>query len=213
MWRFWFAGIIVAAAVATMIALGLWQLQRSSENSARMEYYETNQLLAPVALASVRSDDPRNLFRTVTAPCFQPSGWQVDSGRSVADAATDNAGWRHIVTCAAQSDQPIFLVVIGVSDDPLARPSWTGGVVTGTLITEPQRSGLLGRLFRSAPSLRPMVVARDAAPGLLPSLQPDPSSLPDNHIAYAVQWFIFAFAAALIFLLALRGRLRRRVLA
>ena len=208
MWRTWFAGIIVTASVMTMIALGLWQLQRSAEKAVLMESYATNQLLAPVGLSSISAVDPQQLFRTVTATCAQPSDWQVDSGRSVSHGASDNAGWRHIVTCDAQGGQPAFLAVVGVSDDAATRPYWAGGTITGTLVTEPQRSGLLARLFGSPPRLRPMVVAHDPVAGLLPAMRPDPSSVPDNHIVYAVQWFIFAFAAALIFLVALRQRLR-----
>ncbi|WP_430635488.1 SURF1 family cytochrome oxidase biogenesis protein [Sphingomonas hankookensis] len=53
-----------------------------------------------------------------------------------------------------------------------------------------------------------MIVSDRAAPGLTPSRRPDPASLPDNHLAYAIQWFAFALAAVIIYLLALRRRSR-----
>ena len=37
---------------------------------------------------------------------------------------------------------------------------------------------------------------------------PDPGDLPNNHLAYAGQWFLFALAAAVIYVLALRRRRR-----
>jgi surfeit locus 1 family protein len=36
--------------------------------------------------------------------------------------------------------------------------------------------------------------------------RPNPDDVPNNHMAYAVQWFLFAAAAAVIYLLALRKR-------
>jgi surfeit locus 1 family protein len=53
-----------------------------------------------------------------------------------------------------------------------------------------------------------MLVADTPAPGLMPNPGPDPSSIPNNHLAYAVQWFLFAGLALLIYALALRKRLK-----
>jgi cytochrome oxidase assembly protein ShyY1 len=43
--------------------------------------------------------------------------------------------------------------------------------------------------------------------GLEPSAPPSVESIPNNHRAYAVQWFLFAAIAVLVYGLALRGRL------
>jgi cytochrome oxidase assembly protein ShyY1 len=51
-----------------------------------------------------------------------------------------------------------------------------------------------------------IVPAAALAPGLSPSRAPDPSSVPDNHLAYAVQWFAFAAMAIVIYAFALRRR-------
>ena len=40
--------------------------------------------------------------------------------------------------------------------------------------------------------------------------KPDLASVPNNHFAYAIQWFLFAGIALLIYGLALRKRLRER---
>ena len=39
---------------------------------------------------------------------------------------------------------------------------------------------------------------------LEPTARPELSSVPNNHLAYAVQWFLFATVAAIIYVLALR---------
>ena len=38
---------------------------------------------------------------------------------------------------------------------------------------------------------------------------PDPRDLPNNHLAYAGQWFFFALTALVIYILALRRRSTR----
>jgi cytochrome oxidase assembly protein ShyY1 len=43
-------------------------------------------------------------------------------------------------------------------------------------------------------------------PGLQASAPPDVATIPNNHTMYAVQWFIFAALAVVIYGLALRRR-------
>jgi surfeit locus 1 family protein len=49
--------------------------------------------------------------------------------------------------------------------------------------------------------------ASQPAPGLEPLAPPDPSDVPNNHLAYAGQWFFFALTALVIYVLALRRKL------
>jgi cytochrome oxidase assembly protein ShyY1 len=56
--------------------------------------------------------------------------------------------------------------------------------------------------------MRLRLVAATAPPGLEPSAPPSVAAIPNNHRSYALQWFLFAFIAALIYLLALRKQLR-----
>tara|TARA_B100000749_G_scaffold250516_1_gene215647 strand:+ start:41 stop:217 length:177 start_codon:yes stop_codon:yes gene_type:complete len=51
-----------------------------------------------------------------------------------------------------------------------------------------------------------MLIARSAPPGLKPLAPPSVADLPNNHLAYAVQWFLFAAVAVVIYILALRRR-------
>lgn len=41
------------------------------------------------------------------------------------------------------------------------------------------------------------------------SAPPSPDTIPNNHLSYAVQWFLFAGIAAVIYALALRQRWRK----
>jgi surfeit locus 1 family protein len=51
-----------------------------------------------------------------------------------------------------------------------------------------------------------MIVSDTGLAGLKPSPRPDPAEVPNNHLAYAVQWFLFAAVAVIIYPLALRYR-------
>ena len=53
-----------------------------------------------------------------------------------------------------------------------------------------------------------MLVADTPPAGLAKNEAPNFDSVPNNHLAYAVQWFLFAGIAAIIYLLALRRRAR-----
>jgi cytochrome oxidase assembly protein ShyY1 len=53
-----------------------------------------------------------------------------------------------------------------------------------------------------------MLVADQPASGLQPSAPPSIADIPNNHMAYAVQWFLFAATALVVYGIALRRRLR-----
>ena len=52
------------------------------------------------------------------------------------------------------------------------------------------------------------LVAASAPPGLEPSAPPSIERIPNNHRSYALQWFLFALIAAVIYVLALRKKLK-----
>ena len=70
----------------------------------------------------------------------------------------------------------------------------------------PAGQTLVARLFGGAAPREAMLIADRAAPGLEPTAPPSPADIPNNHLAYAVQWFLFASVAAIIYALALWRR-------
>ncbi len=190
------ATLVVALACATMIALGLWQLDRRDEKEVQLAVYRTNLGQPAIAFPTTAPIPDTALFRRSSAECSAVTGWQTQAGRS----AKGTSGYRWIATC------PGLLVDMGVTRDPKTRPSWSGGSVTGVITTEPSQTSLLSRMGGHVPALRPMLVADTPAPGLEASAPPSPDEVPNNHLAYAVQWFLFAGVAALIYVLALRRR-------
>lgn len=181
--------IIVAGAVAVMIALGIWQLARSAEKKALIARYAAARGLPEIALPAV--PDPRDppLFRRASAYCLTVTGWSAQAGRN----PKGDTGWVHVAACARGAEGPGFQAVMGWSPTP-APPRWAGGPVSGVIAPDK------AHVWR--------LVATTPAPGLLPARPPSLADVPDNHIAYALQWFFFAGAAAVIYLLALRRRAR-----
>ena len=92
-----------------------------------------------------------------------------------------------------------------MSADPKFVPQWKGGEVTGVVTAAPSDVGFFARITGKAPPARPMIVAALAAPGLEPTVPPQPPT-ENSSRWYAGQWFFFALTAALIYILALRRR-------
>jgi cytochrome oxidase assembly protein ShyY1 len=195
--------LLVAAAVATMIALGFWQLRRADEKEALQSRYGRNFALPAMALPSAAVADEALLFRRATAFCLEVTEWRTTGGK----AASGRGGTRFIANCRTGAEGPGFAADMGVSPDPKAKPAWRGGEVTGRIAAEPRSGSLLERLTGKSPPPRPMIVAERPAPGLQASAAPV-AEAPNNSLAYAFQWFFFAAAAAGIYVLALRKRSR-----
>ncbi|MET0238428.1 MAG: SURF1 family protein [Sphingobium sp.] len=195
--------IVVALAVAAMIALGFWQLGRRDEKERLIAQYAAN-LSLPETAYPANPADQSYLFRTVSAYCLRVVGWQTKGGQ----IPGGGPGWRHIATCATGAEGPGLVVDIGLSPDPKAVPKWTGGKVTGPAVPEPDNRSALERWFTHSPPPRLMVVSSTGLAGFAPSTRPDPADVPNNHLAYAVQWFLFAGVAVIIYALALRRRSR-----
>jgi cytochrome oxidase assembly protein ShyY1 len=196
--------LLVAAAVATMIALGFWQLRRADEKEALQRRYERNLTLEPMTLPMASVADETLLYRRATAYCLEVTSWRTLGGKS----RSGQGGTRFVADCRTGAEGPGFVADMGVSADPKAKPAWTGGEVSGRIAMEPRSGGLFERLSGKSPPPRPMIVSERPAPGLQASAPPV-AEASNNSLAYAFQWFFFAAAAAAIYLLALRKRQRK----
>ncbi|MFL9840084.1 SURF1 family protein [Sphingomonas sp. ST-64] len=196
--------ILVGLAVAAMIGLGIWQLDRRGEKEALIASLAANRDLPAMAFPSPPVGDA-HLFRRSGLMCLDVAGWSEQAGRD----ASGKSGWRHLADCRTGAEGMGVQVDMGVSTAPGMKPAWKGGAVTGTITHAPDSTPLLASLFGKRPPRNLMLVADTPAPGLAASAAPDPSSVPNNHLAYAVQWFLFAGIAMVIYVLALRWRERR----
>lgn len=183
--------LAVGVAVAAMVALGLWQLNvRLPEKEAELALLANNPGRPVVAFPA--SADESLLFRRATLQCRAP----VALRRAGAGAA----GYRVIATCAGGEQ-----VQLGTIRDPVGPVAWAGGPVGGRISHAPDARPVIARAFDHAPPPLLLVADRPAA-GLTANPTPDWRLVPNNHLSYAVQWFLFAGIAAVIYALALRRR-------
>lgn len=178
--------LLVLIAVGIMIRLGFWQLDRLHQKEALLARY--------AAARSMSADVPFPQSEAAAEPLFYRHA-RIDC-REVTDViakagnnAKGGSGLAHYATCKLP-DGGKADVVLGWSQDPAA-PEWRGGEVMGIV----------------APG--PRLVADPPLAGLQANAVPDPSEIPNNHLAYAVQWFLFAATALVIYALAVRKRLAR----
>src|SRR4051812_16787744 len=184
--------VVVLAAVAAMIALGVWQLQRAKWKEALLAQYTTAEQLPPIAWPTMpMHSGALPLFRNATGICLRVVGQRAQAGENRAG----EPGYVHIVDCATGAEGPGMSVEVGWSKDPNAKVNWGGGLVSGVIA--PDRK------------MRMRLVAASAPPGLEPSAPPSPSTIPNNHRSYALQWFAFAAIALIIYGLAVRNRLKK----
>ncbi len=178
--------IVVALAVATMIGLGIWQLRRAQWKDALVARYATAATLPPIAYPTAPFAGEPPLYRFATGNCLEVVARRAVAGENRAG----EPGYSHIASCRTGAEGPGMAVDIGWSKDPNAKTSWKGGLVSGIIAPDKEA--------------RMRLVADGAAPGLEPSAKPSVDMIPNNHRSYAVQWFLFAAAALLIYLLALK---------
>ncbi|RIA43867.1 surfeit locus 1 family protein [Hephaestia caeni] len=193
--------LLVTLAAAAMVALGVWQLHRKTWKEHLLARYAANETLPPMAFPKTSFGDDA-LFRKTYATCAEASDWAREVGRS----ADGTIGWRQIARCTRPEAGAPFFVQLGVSSDPDWQPDWHGGTLSGFISHAPDHRSLIEEML-SKRGPKPLLLVADTPPeGLMPNSGPDRSAVPNNHLAYAVQWFIFAGLAVLIYLLALRWR-------
>lgn len=188
--------VIVAAAVAVMIGLGIWQLGRADEKERLLAEYRSAATLPPVDL------DPLIANGNVAAVplAFRRALVTCRPGNAPAEARAGRnregaSGYAYWVHCKpnAEGFAGRLLVNAGWSQDPAAQARLPQGTIAGTLGAIPQDGPVI---LTSATAVPPLV------PAALPSIE----DIPNNHLSYAAQWFFFAAAAAVIYLLALRRK-------
>lgn len=179
--------IVVAAAVATMLALGFWQLARKGEKEAMIaRYSQAVELPGEVAFPRTPAEIESALYRRSKVECDR-----ITARRTVAGSGpSGESGLAQIVTCDLNGGGTSE-IALGLSRSP-GPVAWRGGEVLG----------FVSNAGKGAVRL----VAAPPVADLAPMARPDPRDLPNNHLAYAVQWFLFALTAVVIYALALRRR-------
>ena len=182
--------LFVLACVAVMVALGIWQLQRATWKDGLIARYAAAEQLPPVAFPAVPVPDEALVFRRAGGTCLEVVRWDARGGRN----RKGEQGWRHIASCRTGGGEgPGMAVDYGWSRNSDApKLDAVGGPVKGVIDFDRDRVFIL--------------VSEIPAPGLEASEIPSPVNIPNNHRGYAVQWFLFALVALVIYAIAVGRR-------
>lgn len=181
--------LLVLTAIAVMIRLGFWQLNRLHQKEALLTLYNQNVLLSSeAALPAEKAAREGAYFRHTRFECNSAGTTQPMAGHS----AKGETGWAQWGECRL-GDGVRVDVNLGWSQAPAAM-NFSGGTISGIIAPDGPRSA--------------RVVADRPMNGLQPSAAPNPNDIPNNHLAYAIQWFLFAVTALVIYALAVRKRLK-----
>jgi cytochrome oxidase assembly protein ShyY1 len=226
--------LLVVAAIVAMINLGFWQLRRLDERQAFNALIEERYDQPPVALDDLLTTalDPDDLE---WRPVVSAGSYLPDETILIANRSQGGRAGQNIVVPMRLDDGRILLVNRGFM--PLADPSVpdvpaTDVEIVGRLrLSQEKRLGQLSDPAEGELNIAQRVdIERLAAqlPGpvvpvyvdLAESTPPETGGLPEpvaapvlgegNHLSYAVQWFIFATAVAVGWVLAVRRSIGTR---
>lgn len=183
--------LLLLLAVGVMIALGVWQLRRA-------EWKEALLVRAAHNLIEPAIDLPGRLppgldyrrFRVVCDRLVFDHGPTAGTGRGGA------TGWLQTATCLRDAGHDLA-IGLGITERPdRLTIAGTDNVFWGRVLHRGTKTENDYILY----SERPLT-------GLIPVAQPTPEmtgmTTPEGHRGYAIQWFLFAGVAVVIYILAL----------
>jgi surfeit locus 1 family protein len=225
---------LMLAALALLIWLGVWQLQRLHWKEGLIAEIETRTKGAPIGLsqatALVREGKDPSYYRVKLEGRFDHAKelylYAVSEGR---------AGW-HVITPLTTGQGDVVLIDRGFVPEELRDPSSRaqgelGGVVAVTGIvrvpetqatfTPDNEVGANRWFWRDLPAMARAVGAAEVAPfyleaekGDVPGGWPEGGQtrveLPNNHLQYAITWFLMAAALLIVYGFYVRSAYRSR---
>jgi surfeit locus 1 family protein len=227
--------LFMAAGLALLIGLGVWQLQRLEWKEGLIAKIEARVHAPPVtlkeAVASARAGEDISYLRVKTEGRFDHS-----KERYVYAVTDEGVGW-HVITPLVTPDGAVVLIDRGIVPDQLKDPATRPqgeieGTVTVTgLARQPESQGRftpdnepeqnrwfwrdLGGLTRSMfpgaqPEVAPFIVEAEKSdvPGGWPRGGATRLDIPNDHLQYAITWFLLAFCLVIIYAVYVRSRLR-----
>jgi surfeit locus 1 family protein len=188
--------LLVLIAVAVMMRLGFWQIDRMHQKEALLSEFETA-LKTPGTAIDLNRDqliDYPAAFSPISVACMGSGPDAPKSGRNLAG----QAGWAHVFDCTYRGPggrQATVKVIGGWSQAPVVA-TWQGGAVSGIVAPESMTERQKWHIIANPPLA-----------GLEANARPNPADIPNNHWSYAIQWFLFAGVALVIYGLAVAKRL------
>jgi surfeit locus 1 family protein len=225
-----------AAALAVLIGLGSWQLQRLHWKEGLIAEIEARTKAPPISLAEAvalaRAGEDVSYLRVRAEGRFAH-----DKERYFFTSVDGNVGWRVITPLATATGESV-LVDRGFVPDTLRDPATRSqGQIEGSVAVigvarpsevqghfvpdnEVQRNrwfwrdlpAMAGSMFPGgAPNLAPFYLDAEISevPGGWPLGGQTRLDIPNDHLQYAITWFAIAFCLLVIYVIYVRGQWRR----
>jgi surfeit locus 1 family protein len=224
------------AGLAILIGLGVWQLQRLAWKEGLIAEIETRAKGEPIplqdAIAVARAGGDPSYYRVRVDGRF-------DNAKELYlySVAAEQVGW-HVITPLTASDGSVVLVDRGFVPDALrdpakrapgeiAGPLTVTGLartpeIQGTFVPDNEvaanrwfwrdLAGMTQTLYPSGgPAVAPFFLEAEKSdvPGGWPEGGQTRLELPNNHLQYAITWFLLAGALIVIYLVFVRNAYRR----
>lgn len=183
--------LLVLLAVGVMVRLGFWQFDRMHQKEALLASYQANDGQAELVDAlEPLFERQKHYYRKTEIICWSRAQTRPRAGQN----AKGEIGWSQWANCWAWDHVHFANVNLGWTKDP--KPiRFEDGKIVGTIIPD-DKQGM-------------RIVADPPLAGLEANAKPDPANIPNNHLSYAIQWFLFALTALVIYAIALRKRLKQ----
>lgn len=226
----WGLTVVAALALALLLSLGVWQVQRLHWKQGLIAQAEAAAALPSAPLATVlASGSPQ--FRKASIDCPGLASAPYVELQSIHDG---QAGVRLISACRPVGQERAFLVDRGfVADDISARPPVASSTAPMTIAVElretPAPGGMApppqqGRFYaRDSLAMAEALQAGEVSPWTLfaltssnpewQALRPSapPAAFSNNHLGYALTWFGLALALVGFYIALLRRKLGSRI--
>ena len=194
--------IITAVGILILCGLGKWQLDRREwkrDLIARLAAAPNLPDVTPAEFRAAMMGDTSIQYRRARIDCR--AGAKKPYDLRPGSSASGTSGFFVVVSCRPNNRPPDIVAVAG----------WTRRVDAGemSLNLDHELAGVVIENPYGQAEGRPrfMLIPDAAIPPLARPQQPSAADLPDNHLAYAGQWFGLAVALAAIYGLWLRRRM------
>lgn len=194
--------LITAVGIVILCGLGKWQLDRRAWKSdliTRLAAAPNLPEVTPEEFRAAMMGDTSIQYRRARIDCR--AGPRKPYDLRPGSSAKGDSGFFVVVSCRPNSRPPDIVAVAG----------WTRRVDAKDMVLnlDHQFSGVVIENSYGQAEGRPrfMLIPDQAIPPLARPQAPSAADLPDNHLAYAGQWFGLAAALAAIYGLWLRRRM------
>lgn len=186
------ATLLTLIMLPILVGLGVWQLERRTWKEGVIAAAHSAERQPPLAgrdLADALASGAPLSFRRAVLAC-RP-GPARPAGIRGGESAAGDAGYFVLFDCADPS-APGVVAVAGWTQLPMANALVLPARLAGRLVARSDAASPAASAY--------LLVAQDPVPPLAAPRLPSGEDLPNNHLAYAIQWFAFALTLAVVYL-------------